>query len=108
MPKPSDESNHGPIEPGMEAWMKAIATALDELFNPGLNGADKQIGFVLLTFPYGTKEGRSNYLSNGASRDDMARMFDELVKRFRMGLVESGKFKMVECPTCKHHRLRER
>lgn len=51
--------------------MRHIIEALDEIFNGDQRHPDKNVGFVLLTFPYGATDGQANYASNGARRDDI-------------------------------------
>lgn len=78
------------IVESQRALMNEIAGALDDLFNPGVTGNDRKIGFVLLAFPYsppGTmqpagEEPRCNYISNGANRKDMACLMREMAARF--------------------------
>lgn len=70
-----------PIEDRFRALMQATA-ALDEVFNGDRRGAERQVGFVLLVFPFGEKEGRCNYISNGADRADMVRLLREQANRF--------------------------
>jgi hypothetical protein len=71
-----------PIEPAYIKKMKALAGALDEMFNGDDYGDKRSTGFVLLVFPFGEKEGRCNYISNGADRDDIVKLFREQIKRF--------------------------
>jgi hypothetical protein len=71
-----------PIEPGFRQQMNAIAGALDELFNGELKGPDKTVGFVLLTFKYGSHDARCNFISNGADRKDIVCLFREMIARF--------------------------
>jgi hypothetical protein len=71
-----------PVQPEYRATMNAIARALDEVFNGDVRGKDRKIGFVLLVFEYGEKEGRCNYISNGANRRDIVTMMKEQIKRF--------------------------
>lgn len=78
----SDRLGDGPIQQEYRAQMQAIAQTLDSVFNGDAKGADKQTGFVLLVFPYGEKEGRCNYISNGADRRDIVTMLKEQIKRF--------------------------
>jgi hypothetical protein len=72
----------GPIELKHRAKMQAIATALDQQFNPGLKGKDRKVGFVLLVFPYNEISTGCNYISNGADRKDMVVLFKDLAARF--------------------------
>ena len=66
----------------MYAQMNAVAEALDDLFNPGQRAPNKAIGFVLLTFKYGSHDGRCNFISNGADRKDIVTLFREMIARF--------------------------
>jgi hypothetical protein len=71
-----------PIEPKYRRMMNTIARTLDEAFNGDAKGDDRQVGFVLLVFPFGEKEGRCNYISNGADRRDIVTLMKEQIKRF--------------------------
>jgi hypothetical protein len=70
-----------PIEPKHRDLMVNIMGALDHAFNGKAKGAAKKTGIVLLTFDYGDA-GRFNYISNGADRRDMAKMFREQAAKF--------------------------
>ena len=72
----------GPIEPAYHAQMNALASMLDEYFNGDAKGDARTVGFVLLVFEYGEKEGRCNFLSNGADRKDIVTLFKEMIARF--------------------------
>ena len=72
----------GPVEEQYRAMMIEIVHALDEMLNGDARGKDRQTGFILLVFPYGEKEGRCNYMSNGADRRDVMIMMKEQIKRF--------------------------
>jgi hypothetical protein len=71
-----------PIEPDLIEQMSNIARGLDRLFNGGKRGRDRDVGFILLVFPFGEKDGRCNYISNGANRRDVVVMMKEQIKRF--------------------------
>jgi hypothetical protein len=71
-----------PIDQKYRAMMNAVAEALDGTFNGKARGADREVGFVLLVFPFGEKEGRCNYISNGADRRDIVTLMKEQIKRF--------------------------
>jgi hypothetical protein len=71
-----------PIEAGYREKMNAVARAIDELFNGNAKGDKRDVGFVLLVFPFGEKEGRCNYISNGADRRDVVTLMKEQIKRF--------------------------
>jgi hypothetical protein len=71
-----------PVEIEYADKMRAVAQALDELFNGDARGEDRPTGFVLLVFPYGEGEGRCNYISNGADRKQIVTMLKEQIARF--------------------------
>lgn len=71
-----------PIQPEYHATMNALASGLDEIFNGDARGAERKTGFVLLVFPFGD-EGRCNFISNGANRQDIVVMFKEMIARFQ-------------------------
>ncbi len=71
-----------PIEAEYVEQMKVIAAALDDILNGDAKGKDRKTGFVLLVFPYGEKEGRCNYISNGADRREIVTLMKEQIKRF--------------------------
>ena len=71
-----------PIEPAYRDTMNRVAGALDEAFNGVAKGQDRKVGFVLLVFPFGADDGRCNYISNGASREDIIIMMREQIARF--------------------------
>jgi hypothetical protein len=61
------------------------------LFNGEKRGKAREVGFVLLVFPFGEKEGRCNYISNGADRRDIVTMMKEQIKRFEGQPEMSGR-----------------
>lgn len=71
-----------PIEQAYIGKMQTVAHVLDEFFNGSVKGDRRATGFVLLVFPYGEREGRCNYISNGADRKDIVKLFQEQIKRF--------------------------
>lgn len=70
------------VEEQYRAHMTAVVKTLDAFFNGDKKGKDRQTGFILLVFPYNSTDGRCNYMSNGANRDDVLVMLKEQVKRF--------------------------
>lgn len=72
----------GPIDENYKANMVAIVEALDDTFNHGKKAPDKDVGFVLLVFPYHDHGGRCNFMSNGADRKDLVVLFKEMIARF--------------------------
>ena len=81
-----------PIEAAYRAQMNIIAAALDEFLNGKLKGNARQVGFVLLTFPFGDDpKGRCNFISNGADRRDVVTLMKEMIARFEGQPELSGK-----------------
>jgi hypothetical protein len=85
----SQKLGDAPIEQKYIDQMNAVARALDETFNPKTfivrergKPAEREVGFVLLVFEYGEKEGRCNFISNGADRKDVVALFREMIARF--------------------------
>jgi len=83
------ELGDAPIEPAYVEQMQSVAAALDQIFNGDQHGGDRETGFVLLVFPFGSKDGRCNYISNGADRADVLRLLKEQARRFE-GLQDTG------------------
>lgn len=81
MSKP-EQLGDAPIEEQFRTKMNIVARSLDEIFNGEDRGKERKVGFVLLVFPYGSGEGRCNYISNGADRKDIVTMMKEQIKRF--------------------------
>jgi hypothetical protein len=73
----------GPIDPKYKESMLALAKGLDQVLNKRKTGDERHTGFVLLVFPFGDESGRCNYISNGASRKDIIRMFKFQLKRMK-------------------------
>jgi hypothetical protein len=73
-----------PIDPEYRELMNEVVGQLDELFNGQRGGKGRKTGFVLLVFPFGEKEGRCNYVSNGAGREDVEKLLYEQAERFKM------------------------
>lgn len=69
-----------PIEKQYSESMNSIAQALDAIFNEDIE--IRKTGFVLLVFPLNEKEGRCNFISNGANRKDLVCLFKEMIARF--------------------------
>jgi hypothetical protein len=81
-----------PIEPEYHALMNELAGRLDDMFNPMRHMTGKRkTGFVLLTFPYGATDGRCNFISNGANRQDIVVLFKEMIARFEGQPEQSGR-----------------
>jgi len=74
---------HGPLDPAWADAMTGVMQVLDHSFNGDLKAPDKKVGIVILMFPYGeAASGRTNYISNGAQREDMVLLLRELADRF--------------------------
>lgn len=90
----AEAGGQAPIQARYRDKMNVVASALDDIFNPDrADGKARETGFVLLVFPFGTKDGqRCNYISNGADRNDMKAMFREITKRWEgVADVEGGR-----------------
>lgn len=84
MPEYGDQE----IEPKHIKMMNTIARFLDQAFNGEKTGkmGRRKVGFVLLVFNYGEDKGRCNYISNGASREDVVTLLREQANRFEEDL----------------------
>jgi hypothetical protein len=78
----SERLGDGPVQEQYREKMIAVVKALDETFNGADRGQDRKTGFILLVFPFGSHEGRCNYMSNGADRRDVICMLKEQLARF--------------------------
>jgi len=78
-----DEKSLGdaPIEPRFVRQMNTFADVLDDLFNEGLTGKARKVGFCLMVFPFEGFNGRANYVSN-AKRSDVVKLLKEQIARF--------------------------
>lgn len=75
--------SHKPIEPAFRETMNKVARSLDNIFNGDAHGAERGTGFVLLVFPYGVVDNaRTNYISNGADRKEIAVLLREMAAKF--------------------------
>jgi hypothetical protein len=69
----------GPVQPEYAERMRAVALAIRDFFN---DGADKEIGFILMVFPLNDGgSGRCNYMSN-ARREDVVTLLKEQLRYF--------------------------
>ena len=77
----------GPPPPqALADFLDALARSLDQILNGKGVLEDKSLrknGFILLIFPYGQNDGRANYVSNGARREDIIKMFEVQIARFK-------------------------
>jgi hypothetical protein len=77
------ELGDAPIDEAYRVKMQELAKAVDLYFNGDAQGTDRQTGFVLLVFPFGSTEtGRCNFISNGADRRDIVVLMKEMIARF--------------------------
>lgn len=74
-----------PIEDKYKKEMLGIARVLENQFNGQLKGQNRHTGWILLVFPFGSVDGRCNYISNGADRSDVIKLLEEQAKRFKEG-----------------------
>lgn len=72
----------GPIQADYREKMNAVMATLDELMNGEKRGSDREVGIVVLMFPFGSTDGRCNFISNGADRSDIVTLFKEMIARF--------------------------
>lgn len=70
-----------PIEDRYHEQMQALAGGLDDILNEGSKKGERHTGFVLLVFPFGSTDGRCNYISN-ADRVDIKVLLREQLRRF--------------------------
>jgi hypothetical protein len=80
--KPEGRLGDAPVERKYRDKMIVVVRALDEMFNGKAGGPDREVGFVLMVFPFGDLSGRCNYMSNGADRQDVVTLMKEMIARF--------------------------
>ena len=86
MDDPNLNDGKGPPPQSVADFLNALARSLDEILNGKGVLTDKskrKNGFILLIFPYNEHEGRCNYVSNGARREDVIKMFETQIERFK-------------------------
>ncbi len=88
MSKPTHTLGDAPIVSKHHDAMNKIAATLETIFNGDGRGPQRETGFVLLVFPFGSGAGRCNFISNGADRADLAVLFREMAARFE-GMPEA-------------------
>ena len=87
---PAARLGNEPIKDAYHGKMTFLAQQMDHLFNGDLRGELRTTGFVLMVFRYGDTSGRCNYISNGASRDDIVTLMKEMIARFEGQPEQSG------------------
>lgn len=80
--QPHQRLGDAPVQADYHDKMTAIMQALDEFLNEGKKGDARQVGIILMMFPYGDVDGRCNYMSNGADRKDVVTLMKEMIARF--------------------------
>lgn len=78
----SHQLGDGPVQDDYRAQMNAVMKTLDEFMNGDAKGDDRSVGIVVLMFPFGSTDGRCNFISNGADRKDLVVLFKEMIARF--------------------------
>jgi hypothetical protein len=77
----ADRLGDAPIDPAFRETINKLAGGLDTIFNGNAKGEDREIGFILIVFPFEAHEGRANYISN-ANREDVVAMLKHQIARF--------------------------
>lgn len=81
--------NEEPIQQQFRDQMRAIGEVLDQVFNNGVRGTNRKIGWALLVFPFDCPPGaRTNYISN-SERSDMINSMKEFIARAE-GRIQAG------------------
>ena len=77
----TEQIGSGPLDPKYAEGLRQIAMALDQSFNEGKTGEDREVGFVLMVFPLKGQIGRCNYISN-SNRADIKTLLREQLAYF--------------------------
>jgi hypothetical protein len=75
----------------MKEAMDVLADSLDQLLNGTSSDQPRKSGFVLMLFPFDDKSGLCNYVSNGADRQHIVRMFKKQIELFEQQFEQNGK-----------------
>jgi hypothetical protein len=81
----AEQLGDGPIEMSLLELLNSLAAGIDSILNgQGVleDKSKRKNGFVLLVFPFEGFDGRCNYISNGANRNDIVTLMKEQIKRF--------------------------
>jgi hypothetical protein len=73
---------NAPIQPEYIEKMNNMAAMIDRYFNGKKTGMEREVGFVMMIFPFDDRSGRCNYVSN-ADKADVIRMMKYQIKKFR-------------------------
>jgi len=71
-----------PVDEKFRDTMEAVVKTLDGIFNGDKRGKEREVGFILMVFPFNSSSGRCNYMSNGADRVDVVKLMKEQIARF--------------------------
>jgi hypothetical protein len=72
----------GPIQEDMYELMNGLARGIDTIFNgEDAPVGEKKIGWLLMSFPLESFDGRCNYISN-ANREDIVTLMKHQIARF--------------------------
>lgn len=65
--------------------LQSIARGLDESLNGELRGNDREVGFMLMIFPFGDYHpaNRASYVTNGAQRLDLINLLERQVEHLK-------------------------
>lgn len=88
--KPAHQIGDGPIQPEYHDFMNQLAAGIDRVLNGDLTGGERRTGFVLMVFPFGSEDGRCNYISNGA-RVDIRVLLREQLARWEGQRLDEGR-----------------
>ena len=69
----------GPVDKEYREGMKLVAKTIDEMFNGELPKGEREVGFVLMVFPFG-RSGRVNYMSNCDRAEVIATMKEQIAR----------------------------
>jgi hypothetical protein len=91
----ADQDDHqlgdAPIQKEYRDQMEILARFLDHQFNGEAKGKHREVGYVLLVFPFGDRGGRANFISNGADRKEIVILMKEMIARFEGMPEQEGK-----------------
>jgi hypothetical protein len=82
MPRIPQRLGDAPIDLEYRERMNVVAGALDQMFNGEKRGDDREVGFVLLVFPFGEAQ-HCNFISNGGDRQDIVALFKAMIAHFQ-------------------------
>lgn len=86
---PGQRLGDAPVEAEIHRQMGEVMSAINEFINPP--GGPKKWGVVVMMFPFEGFDGRCNYMSNGAAREDIVTLMREMIARFEGQPEVSGR-----------------